>query len=292
MPSLKQIKRRIASVESTKQITRAMKMVAAAKLRRAQEDMMKARPYSDKLKVMICDLAARSDPDKHPLLQVREPEDIGIIVVTSDRGLAGGFNNNICRKAELFIKEQQVNARQVQLIAIGRRGYDYFRKRGGNVIQHHIGLDKDFNFEAASIIGGDIRKLYELGFIDDLGLDRVYVVYNEFKNVVQQEVILEQILPIIPELAEDEEFPTDFIYEPDETAVLEAVLPLYLNVALWRVLLESFAAEQAARMNAMENATKSAGELIERLTLEFNKARQAAITNEILEVVSGAEALK
>ncbi len=292
MPSLKQIKRRISSIESTKQITRAMKMVAAAKLRRAQEDMMKARPYSDKLRVMIRDLAARSDPDIHPLLQVREPDDVGIVVVTGDRGLAGGFNNNICRRAEMLIKEQKAQSRDVQLIAIGKKGYDYFKKRGASFIQHHVGLDKEFNFEKSASIGSDICELYKEGFVDDLGLDRVYIIYNEFKNVVQQEVVLEQILPIVPELAGDEEFPTDFIYEPSEAAVLDAVLPLYLNVTLWRVLLESFAAEHAARMSAMENATKSAGELIDKLTLEYNKARQAAITNEILEVVSGAEALK
>ncbi|MDP8205633.1 MAG: ATP synthase F1 subunit gamma [Candidatus Electryonea clarkiae] len=293
MPSLKQIKRRISSITNTKQITRAMKMVAAAYLKRAQDNMMKARPYSDHLKIVIRDLAARTDEDAHPLLQVREPKDVGIIVVTSDRGLAGGFNNNICRAAEKIINKEQEKARQVQLITVGRRGYDYFRRRGASFIQHHIGLMKDFDFGAAQSIGNSVTSLYDIGFTEDLGLDRVYIVYNEFKNVVQQNIITEQLFPIIPELADsDEKYRTDFIYEPDEKAVLDHVLPLYVNITIWRILLESFAAEHAARMTAMDNATKNAGDLIDRLTLQYNKARQASITKEILEVVSGAEALK
>lgn len=292
MPSLKQIKRRIASVRNTQQITRAMKMVAAAYLRRAQERMMRARPYSDRLKAVIRDLAARTEPEAHPLLQVREPKDVAVMIVTSDRGLAGSFSSNICRAAEKLIAKEKEHARQVQLVAVGRKGYDYFRKRGGQFIQHHIGLMKDFDFGAAQSIGGAITRLYEKGFTEEEGLDRVYVVYNEFKNVMQQRVITEQLFPIEPELEGDEEYSTEFIYEPDEQAVLDQVLPQYVNVFIWRVLLESFAAEHAARMNAMENATNNAGELIDKLTLQFNKARQAAITKEILEVVSGAESLK
>ncbi len=292
MPSLKQIRRRITSVKNTKQITRAMKMVSAAKLQRAQDQMMAARPYSDRLRTLIRDLAARTDHDAHPLLAVREPKHVGVVVVTSDRGLAGSFNQNICRRAEQIIEEHKATAEDVRLIAIGRRGYDYFRKRGAEFIQHHIGLSRDFKFGKVISIGSAIRELYEDGFVTEEGLDRVYVVYNEFKNVIRQEVISEQLLPIIPELAGDEQYPVDYIYEPSEQVVLDQVLPLYANVMLWRMLLESFAAEHAARMNAMESATNNAGELIEKLTLEFNKARQAAITNEILEVVSGAEAQK
>jgi len=292
MPSLKQIKRRIASVTSTQQITRAMKMVAAAKLRRAQENMMKARPYSDRLKVVIRDLAARSDPDAHPLLQVREPKDVGIMVVTSDRGLAGSFNHNICRAAENLIEKEKQQARAVHLIAVGRKAYNYFRKRDADFLQQHIGLMRDFDFGVAQSIGGAITRLYERGYVEELGLDRVFIVYNSFKNVIQQEVIVEQLFPIVPELAGDEQYTVDFIYEPSERAVLDHVLPLYVNVMIWRVLLESFAAEHAARMTAMDNATNNAGELIDRLTLQYNKARQAAITKEILEVVTGAESLK
>lgn len=292
MPSLKQIKRRISSVNSTKQITRAMKMVSAARLNKAQENMLKARPYSDRLKWLIRDLAARTSSDAHPLLEVREPDEVGIIVVTSDRGLAGSFNSNICRRAEQLLKEQQKVAKDVRLIAIGKKGYDYFRKRGYDFIQHHIGLIKDFDFGVAQSIGEAVRKYYERGFVEVEGLDRVFVIYNEFKSVVQQNIITEQLFPIIPELHGEEKYPTEFIYEPDEKAVLDHVLGMYANVTLWRILLESFAAEHAARMTAMENATESASELIDKLTLQYNKARQAAITSEILDIVSGAEGLK
>jgi len=292
MPSLKQIRRRIVSVNSTKQITRAMKMVSAAKLRRAQDQMMAARPYSDRLKALIRDLAARTESDAHPLLAVREPKEVGIVVITSDRGLAGSFNMAICRRAEQIIEEMEAQGSEVRLIAIGRRGYDYFRKRGANFIQHHIGLSRDFAFGKVLSISGAIRELYEEGFVVDEGLDRVYLVYNEFKNVISQEVIAEQLFPIVPELASDEKYPVDYIYEPTEKAVLDSVLPRYANVTLWRVLLESFAAEHAARMNSMENATNNASDLIEKLTLQFNKARQSAITTEILDIVGGAAGLE
>lgn len=292
MPSLKQIKRRISSVNNTKQITRAMRMVSAARLRRAQESMEAARPYSDRLWTLIKDLAARTDRSLHPLLDVREPEQVGIVVVTSDRGLAGSFNINICREAEKIIQRERVTTEDVRLIAIGKKGYEYFQKRGYNFLQHHIGLSRDFEYGKVLSISGMIRQLFEEGFEIEEGLDRIYLVYNEFKNVVQQEVVVEQLFPIEPELATDERYPVDYIYEPSEAALLDQVLPLYANVTLWRVLLESFAAEHAARMNAMENATNNASDLIEKLTLQYNKARQAAITTEILEVVSGAEAQK
>jgi F-type H+-transporting ATPase subunit gamma len=292
MPSLKQIKRRISSVNNTKQITRAMRMVSAARLRRAQENMESARPYSDHLWALIRDLAARTDRSKHPLLDVREPDQVGIVVITSDRGLAGSFNINICRAAEEVIRKEDQERDDVRLITIGKKGYEYFKKRGYNIIQNHIGLSRDFEYGKVLSISGMIRELFINGFIEESGLDRIYLVYNEFKNVIQQEVITEQLFPIVPELADEEKYPVDYIYEPDEAALLDHVLPLYANVTLWRVLLESFAAEHAARMNAMENATNNASDLIDKLTLQYNKARQAAITTEILEVVSGAEALK
>ncbi|MFH0881683.1 MAG: ATP synthase F1 subunit gamma [bacterium] len=292
MPSLKQIKRRIASVDNTKQITRAMRMVSAARLRRAQENMLAARPYSDRLWTLIKDLAARTNPDAHPLLAVREPKHVGIVVVTSDRGLAGSFNINICRAAEKVIGQHRETTEEVRLIAIGKKGHEYFRKRGGNFIQYHIGLSRDFEYGKVLSISSAIRELYENGFVIKEGLDRVYVVYNEFKNVVQQNVIVEQLFPIVPELASSETYPVDYIYEPSEQALLDHVLPLYANVTLWRMLLESFAAEHAARMNSMENATNNATDLVAKLTLDYNKARQQAITTQLLEVVSGAEALK
>lgn len=197
MPSLKQIRRRISSVKNTQQITRAMKMVAAAKLRRAQENMFQARPYSDQLRTVIRDLAARTDKESHPLLQVREPKHVGMVVVTSDRGLAGGFNNNVCKAAQKVINQEKEHAEDVRLIAIGRRGYDFFRKRDGEFIQHHIGLLNDLNFGTAVSIGSAVRKLYEVGFTEESGLDRVYLIYNEFKSAIEQRVVTEQLFPII-----------------------------------------------------------------------------------------------
>lgn len=294
MPSLKQIKRRISSVNNTKQITRAMRMVAAARLRRAQLNMEQARPYSERLMTVIRDLAARTSPDAHPLLQQREPKEVGIVVITSDKGLAGSFSTNVCKAAEKIIRAERAKpeVEEVRLIAIGRKGYDYFRKRGEQFIQHHTGIEKGFDFDVAAEIGGKLRELFEEGFELDEGLDRIHLVFNRFQSVIAQDVVTEQLFPIVPELQSEEEYPTDFIYEPNERAVLDHVLGMYANVELWHALLESFASEHAARMTAMENATSAAEDLIDSLTLEYNKARQAAITNEILEVVSGAEALK
>jgi F-type H+-transporting ATPase subunit gamma len=284
MASLKQIRRRIASVKSTQQITKAMKMVAAAKLRRAQENIIKARPYSLKLRDVIRDLAAYTEREQHPLLAVREPEKVAIMIVTADRGLCGSFNSNIIRRAVDVIKVEDTD--DIRLINVGRRGHDFFRKRGYNIIQHHIELFRYLHFGNAASIGQSVTDLYI-----QQELDRVYLVYNEFKSAVQQRVIVEQLLPIIPE-PPGEGFAYDFLFEPSPAAVLDGILPLYVNVQLWRVLLESNAAEQGARMTAMENATENADELIDDLTLHYNKARQAAITKELLEVVSGAEGLR
>lgn len=284
MPSLKQIRRRIASVKSTQQITNAMKMVAAAKLRRAQENILKARPYSLKLRDVIRDLAAHTDRDRHPLLALREPKRLGIVVVTADRGLCGSFNTNIIREATKIIDSHETD--QAQLITIGRKGANFFRKREYDVIQHHIDIFRDLHFGNAMAIGESLIDLY-----NRQELDRVFLIYNEFKSAVQQFVISEQLLPVIPETPV-EGYSTDFIYEPSAAAVLDGILPRYVNIQLWRILLESNAAEQGARMTAMENATENAEEMISDLTLHYNKARQAAITKELLEVVSGAEGMQ
>jgi F-type H+-transporting ATPase subunit gamma len=290
MPSLKQIKRRIASVKSTQQITRAMKMVAAAKLRRAQENIIKARPYSYKLRDVIQDLSGRCDRSLHPLLAVREPKEIGVVVVTADRGFCGSFNTNIIKRAVSEIESFQELDPTVQMVTIGKKGTDFFRKRGYTVLQSHINLFHDLHFGVAAAIGESLVDFY----IQEK-LDRIYVIYNEFKSAIQQNIIVEQLLPIVPEETPEGESlgsQVDFIYEPDPLSVLTSVLPLYVNVQMWRIFLESNAAEHGARMTAMENATNNAGELIDALTLEYNKARQAAITKELLEVVSGAESMK
>lgn len=287
MPSLKQIKRRIASVKSTQQITRAMKMVAAARLRRAQMNIIKARPYSNKLREVIKDLAARCDRSMHPLLDIREPKEIGAVLVTSDRGLCGSFNANLIRRAVKEMEEFKKIDPTIHLITIGRKGTDYFRRRGYDIIQSHIHLFQDLHFSVAASIGESLIDLYVKE-----RLDRIYLIYNEFKSAIQQNIVVEQMLPIIPEEGLVKDTGIDFIYEPDPLSVLSGVLPLYVNVQMWRVFLESNAAEHAARMTAMENATKNAAELIDTLTLNYNKARQAAITKELLEVVSGAEGMK
>jgi F-type H+-transporting ATPase subunit gamma len=285
MPSLKQIKRRIGSVTSTQQITRAMKMVAAARLRRAQENIVKARPYSLKLRQVIRELAARTDRSIHPLLDKRPAKNVAIVVVTGDRGLCGSFNSNIIREAQQVMEEE--SEAKVSLITVGRKATDFFARRNFNISESLSNFFNELHFSHAAKLGQIIVQGYQ-----QHGLDRVYLVYNEFKSAIQQFVIREQLLPIIPDEFEADESHTDFIFEPSETQILDAILPQYINVQLWRVLLESYAAEMGARMTAMENATESAGELIDMLTLHYNKARQAAITKELLEVVSGAESLK
>ncbi|MCF7810729.1 ATP synthase F1 subunit gamma [bacterium] len=285
MASLKQIRRRITGVKNTSQITRAMQMVAAARLRKAQENMERARPYAWKLRDVISSLAARTSSEMHPLLEARDAERIGIVNVTSDRGLCGGFNVNICRKTQKVIVEY--SNLDVEIFTLGRRGYDFFKKRNARIYRNYPGVFQELEFSQAAAIGSEICEQYING-----GFDRIYLVYNEFKNIIQQTIITEQLLPVEPiselEVAQN----VDYIFEPDPQGVLNKLIPMHVNVQLWRVMLESYAAEQAARMSAMDNATKNAVELVDALTLQFNKARQAAITKEILEIVSGAEGLK
>ncbi len=285
MASLKQIRRRIEGVRNTAQITRAMKMVATARLRRAQENMERARPYAWKLREVIAHLAARTGSEIHPLLEVREPKRIGIVNVTSDRGLCGSFNMNICRRTQQVMNEFPDKA--IELFTLGKKGYAFFRKRGINIYRNYPGVFQDLEFSQATSIGGAIISQYISG-----GFDQIYLVYNEFKNVVQQRIISEQLLPLKPQ---DEMTSVmqnlDYIFEPDPHGVLNKLLPLDVNIQVWRVMLESYASEQAARMTAMENATDNAEELVDDLTLQFNKARQASITKELLEIVGGAESL-
>ncbi|MDP8229443.1 MAG: ATP synthase F1 subunit gamma [Candidatus Electryoneaceae bacterium] len=286
MPSLKQIKRRITGITSTRQITRAMKMVAAATLRRAQENMERARPYSWKLREVIASLSAHSGADRHPLLMVHPERKVGVVTVTSDRGLCGSFNVNIARRTQQVLKD--FSHLEVDLFTVGRKGHDFFRKRDVPINRYFPGVFQELEFSQAAAIGETIIDLYQAG-----GLDRLYLVYNEFKNPVQQRLVCEQLLPIEPQLEMTASWsPVDYIYEPDSADVLNRLLPMHVNMQLWRVLLESFAAEQGARMTAMENATENATELIDDLTLQYNKARQAVITKEILEIVGGAEGLK
>ena len=285
MSSLKIIRRRIRSIQSTQQITRVMKMVAAAKLKRAQDNIVHARPYALRLREVIRELATRVDRSHHPLLELREAEDLGIMVVTGDRGLCGSFNTGILRRAQRLMEENA--GRSIRLITVGRRGAEFFARRGADVIEKKAGFFNHLEFQHALDLGQALVDHYVAA-----RLDRVFVVYNEFKSAIQQNVVVEQLLPIVPDPADAHGITSDIIYEPGEAEVLDAILPLFVKEQVWRILLESFAAEMGARMTAMESATQNAQELVESLTLTYNKARQAAITREILEVVSGAEGLR
>lgn len=285
MPSLKQIRRRITGVHNTRQITRAMKMVAAAKLKRAQQNMERIRPYAWKLREVIAHLAAHARSEAHPLLEVREPEQVGIVTVTSDRGLCGSFNVNIARRTQKVLKDYAGS--DLFLFTFGRKGYDFFRKRGVTIAKHFPGVFHELEFSQAAAAGELLIEQYVHN-----GIDRLFLVYNEFKNPVQQTIVCEQLLPVQPYAEMTAWRPVDYIYEPNPSAVLDKILPMHINIQLWRVMLESYAAEMGARMTAMENATENADELITELTLQFNKARQAAITKELLEIVGGAEGLK
>lgn len=283
MANLKHIRKRISSVDSIRQVTRAMKLVAAAKLRRAQQNMEQARPYARRINGVLKELLPDIDRSLHPLLELKKAPQKAFVVVTADRGLCGSFNTNILKRAQAIIDEHGKDRSKV--ICIGRKGREFFTKREYNVVESYSDFWRDLDFGNAVSIGASVQERYLNGEFDD-----VRVIFNEFKNAAQQEIVEYHYLPLVIE--EDEDIPfTDFLFEPSKDDVVQSLVPRHLNVQMWRFLLESNAAEQAARMTAMGNATENAGELIAKLTLEFNKARQAAITTEINEVVSGAEAL-
>jgi len=291
--SLRDIRKRIASVRSTQQITKAMKMVATAKLRRAQENILATRPYATKMFEVLSSLAARTSPDAHPLLYRREPKRVEVVVFTSDRGLCGAFNMNLIQRAEKFLEEEKTRTEELALSFIGRKGRDYFRKRNVKMRREYVNLFGKVDFPLAARIGEDLVQSYIAEQVD-----AIYLLYSEFRSAIQQRIVLEKILPVTPKkAAEGEEAPkgptaVEYIYEPSEVEILGKILPMYVEVQIYRALLESVASEFGARMTAMENATNNARDMIEKLTLVYNKARQAAITKELIEIVSGAEALK
>ena len=283
MPALIDIRRRIRSVKNTQQITKAMKMVSAAKLRRAQEAMFAARPYARKMLEVLNSLATRANPDSHPLLRERPVERVLLVVVTADKGLAGGFNANILRAAQRFLKSDELAGKQVHLELIGRKGRDFFRRRPWTIRTEEIGLFQSLQFPRAQQIAQRLIRSY-----GNEEVDQIYLAYNEFKSVVQQKIVVERLLPIQRLTLEPTEPAQDYIYEPAARGIFDHVLPKHVEIQVWRALLESSAAEHGARMAAMDAATNNAGEVIDRLTLYMNKVRQAAITKEIIEVVSGA----
>jgi F-type H+-transporting ATPase subunit gamma len=284
MPSLIDIRRRIRSVKNTQQITKAMKMVSAAKLRRAQERVIAARPYATLLKAMMSDLAAAAAADENagssPLLAVRPEKRIQLILVTSDSGLAGAFNSNLIKAAQIFLAERP--AVQVEIVAIGRKGRDAFRKRGAAITSEHLNLIQRATYADAA----EIAKATTERFVKN-EIDAIYILNNEFKSVVSQKVAVTKLLPVTLPVTTDT---PDFIFEQPPLEMLENLLPRYLEGEVFRSLLETFAAYHAARMTAMDAASSNAKEMIETLTLNMNRVRQASITREIIEVVSGASA--
>ena len=286
MANLRDIRNRITSVNNTQQITKAMKMVAAARLRKAQEGIQSMRPYSYRLRDVIGELAARADFSDHPLLEQRSQDNIELLVFTSDRGLCGGFNSNINRKTEQYAAENQDKHSSISLDIIGRKGREYFRRRDLPTNRYFQDILTDVSLTRCAEIAEHVITNYT-----EKNLDAVYCVYNEFKSAITQEVVVEQLLPVVP-VQNDDASMGEFIYEPSKEEIMDAVLPRHITVQIYRMMLESVASEMGARMSAMDAATKNAGELIDRLTLQYNRARQAAITTELMEIIGGAEALK
>jgi F-type H+-transporting ATPase subunit gamma len=286
MASLKIIRKRIVSVKNTQKITKAMKMVAAAKLRRAQEAATAARPYADKLAALLRNVAGRVESAAHPLLQPHpEERSIHLLLVTADRGLSGAYNANLIRHAEAFLKER--GRERVRMTVVGRRGFDYFKRRNVTIADKHINLFGGPSAELARTIGEQFAREFAAGTTDG-----VYLVYSQFRSTLLQIPTLQQLLPIAPQATTDDAQALEYLYEPSAEALLERLLRQYITVLIHRAFLEATASEHAARMTAMESATINASEMIDRLTLDMNRARQATITKELMEIVGGAEALK
>jgi F-type H+-transporting ATPase subunit gamma len=289
MAALRDIKRKITAVQKTKQITRAMNMVAASKLRTSQTRMENFRPYAVKFMDVLKSLALRVDPNIHPLLAVREPKRIRVICMTSDRGLCGGYNSNIIRTTERLFKDRLSKGKELSLIAVGKKGRDYFRRKA-NIINQYVEVFRKFDMSLAQAIGEDVIPSFIAEEYDEL-----YLIYSEFVSMPVQRPVAVRLLPI-PSVGVDEDVEpdkrVDYIYEPSEELLLDQLLPMYIRVLIYRALLETSAGENAARMMAMDNATSNCDEMIQTLTLNFNKARQAAITKELMDIVGGTEALK
>ncbi len=287
MASLKAIKRRIGSVKNTRKITRAMKMVAAARLRRAQQRITELRPYAIKTNDLLSSIAARVEEEGgHPLLARRAEKKVLLVVLTSDRGLAGAFNANICKRGFTMWKQMEAEGKEVTFAIIGRKGGEFFKRRGANIEKVFQGVFENLTSEKAGEIG---RYIIDRYVAEDL--DAAYLIYNEFKSAITQQVIAEPILPVRV-APSSEAGTTEFIYEPNKRALLDRLLPMYMETQSFRALLESVASEHGARMTAMDNATRNASDMIGKLTLQYNRARQAAITKELMEIIGGAEALK
>ncbi|MFZ3209850.1 MAG: ATP synthase F1 subunit gamma [Geobacteraceae bacterium] len=286
MATLKAIKKRITSVKNTGQITKAMKMVSAAKLRRAQEAIMAARPYARKLDEVLQRLAGRDEAESHPLLEKREVKKALLIVISSDRGLCGGFNANLGKAAERFVKNKRAEVADLDVMTLGRKGNEFLRNRV-NVVKNYDNILSGINYQTAALIAQEVIERYQAGDYDE-----VYLIYNAFRSVISQEITLERLLPVSPANPDEDEQAPAYIYEPSKGELLAELLPKNIEVQIFKGLLDSVAAEHAARMTAMDSAAKNASEMIGKLTLQYNRARQAAITKELMEIISGSESIK
>ena len=295
MATLKVIRKRIASIRNTQQITKAMKMVSAAKLRRAQEALMQARPYAEKMAALLENLSARVPPEAHPLLKAREEKRVDLLLVTADRGLCGGYNANLIRAAEGFFRNHRQNKqnrndkqdREVRLVVVGRKGVDYFRRRKVEIADRHINVWTRSPEEFAAELG---EKMIGRFLREESAA--IYILYSRFRSALSQVPTLEKLVPISAEAEVTEEQLTEYLFEPGVDALLASLLPKVVEVRIYHALMEAVASEHGARMTAMDNATTNAGEMIGTLTLQMNRARQASITKELMEIVSTAEALK
>ena len=285
MANLKDIRNKIKSVKSIQQVTKAMKMVAAAKLRKSQESMEKSRPYSGSIKDTINSILPDINRNLLPILDSRPVKKSLFVAISADRGMAGGFNANVIKRTEKEINE--FGKDQSELICIGKKAYDHFKTRDYNIVKFHVDFWNDLNFNAAKSIGDDIVERYR-----NKEIDTVHFIYNEFKSVAAQIIRSEKLFPLEYHSIDNEDHIVNKDFIPSKDEIVRTLIPKYINVQIWQYFLESNASEQAARMLAMENATENAGEMISDLSLEYNKARQAAITTEIIEIVSGANALE
>jgi len=288
MATLRDIKRRIKAVQSTSKITKAMKMVAAAKFRKAQQRMFELRPYAERMSEGLSRLAGDLEADIHPLLVVRPRRNVEVLVITSDRGLCGAFNTNILKAGAKHVADLKSEGFNVSISSVGRKAKDYFKRRGVEFRSTWTGISGRISYANAQEIAADIIESYTNETIDE-----VIIVYNEFKSVIAQKVVVTRLLPLAPIEAAADALPVfNIIYEPSKEEIFSSLVPKNVEIQIFRALLESQASEEAARMSAMENATKSANEMIQKLSLQYNKARQASITKELMDIVGGVEAMK
>ncbi|HXE96823.1 MAG TPA: ATP synthase F1 subunit gamma [Dongiaceae bacterium] len=287
MASLKSIKKRIVSVKNTRQITKAMKMVSAAKLRRAQENVVAARPYAKKLGEVMQSLATNLEGDLHPLLEKRDAKKLLLIVITSDRGLCGGFNSNLCKAGDRYLKEKMNSYEQVSVLTIGRKGFEFLKSRY-TVYKNFANVLAKPSYQTAAMLAQEVIDGFVAG-----EYDQVELLYNSFRTVMSQDITFQQLLPVEPEVAAaTDETPVEYIYEPSVGELLAEILPKNIEVQIFKAMLETVAGEHGARMTAMDSASKNANEMIGKLTLQYNRARQAAITTELMEIISGSESIK